>query len=601
MGVARPALLEPQTQTVGDGTPAGAASNRERTLARLEAGMYRPRPGGAPALAPRVRDLLVKALKAYKRGDYGAAALRALDATRLDPRAAQAYHTLAISLEGLGELHKALGMYERALALDPQDPEPYLNLGLVAWRLRMLEGAEKFFRLYIDRQPDSHLGYNNLGGVLRDLGRFDDAIACLRGAIYQMPERAELWNTLGTVAMEQGSISEARVFYEEALRLAPGFARVYHNIAYVVSHTGPLTEAVAYYDKALSLMGESVDALESRHGRAACLLALGRLDEGWTEWEVRHDLRFRGSFIYALKAPRWEGQDLSGRRLLVMGEQGLGDEIMFTTGYPELIDRLGPEGRLLITCDSRLVPLLQRSFPKAEVGTYVNKRHNGKGVRIVPWITDANPVDYFAPNGSTLRFLRPTLSSFPTDRPLLAADPTRVAAWRARLEALGPGPYVGLCWRSMVTTGVRGKYFSPLDAWAPVVRSEGLRFINLQYGDCAAELDYFRDKHGATIHHFDDLDLKNDLDENAALCAALDLVVSAPTAAGALAGAVGTEVWLLAIGYVWPMLGSDRFPWFIRNRVMMPERYGDWSQLMETLASALNDYVSHAHQRKSAP
>lgn len=567
-----------------------ALGAKDALIARLEKNATVSVGRDSPKSA-EVRAALVKALKAYKRGDYKAAVLRALEATRLDPDAAQAYHTLALSLEGLGDLHKALLMYERAMQLDPKDAEVYLNLGLVAWKLRMLEGAEKFFRLYISMNGDSPLGYNNLGGVLRDQTRFDDAIEILRGAIYRFPDKAELWNSLGTVAMEQGSTAEAQIFYQEALRLEPRFARTYHNIAYALSHTGELDDSVRYYDKALKLMGDDADTIEAHHGRALCLVGLGKLEEGFAEWEVRHDPRFRGSMLYAIKAPRWQGEPLEGKRLLVMGEQGLGDEILFSNVFPDVIRALGAEGKLLVTVDSRLIPLFQRSFPEAEVGPYDNKRHNAKGVRCVPWLAERPPIDYFTTCGSTLRFLRTDIASFPTDTPHLKPDPKRVAFWRRRLEALGPGPYVGVCWRSLVMTGPRAKYFSPLDEWAPVLKNEKARFINLQYGDCAADLERARARFGVKIHDFADLDLKHALDDNAALCAALDLVISAPTAAGALAGAVGTEVWLLTIGKVWPALGTDRFPWFVKSRVLSPERYADWPELMARLGKELDTFL----------
>lgn len=583
-----PALPEIDTTT--------ALGAKESLIARLEKSATAKAAREKPK-SDKVRAALVKALKAYKRGDYKSAVLRALEATRLDPKDAQACHTLALALEGLGELHKALLMYERAMQLDPKDPEVYLNLGLIAWKLRMLEGAEKFFRLHISMCPESHLGYNNLGGVLRDQTRFDDAIEILRGAIYRFPDKAELWNTLGTVAMEQGSIAEAQVFYQEALRLDPKLARAYHNIAYVLSHTGDLHDAIRHYDKALALMGEHPDAIESHHARALCLVGLGQLKDGFEEWEVRHDPRFRGSFLYAIQAPRWQGEPLSGKRLMVMGEQGLGDEIMFSNAYPDLIRAVGTEGALYITCDSRLIPLFQRSFPNAEVGPYENKRHNGKGVRCVPWLAARPPIDFFTTCGSTLRFLRTEIASFPTDKPHLLPDHQRVAFWRKRLEALGPGPYIGLCWRSMVVTGTRAKYFSPLDEWGPVLARKDARFVNLQYGDCASDLERTQARFGTEIHSFADLDLKNALDDNAALCAALDLVISAPTAAGALAGAVGTEVWLLTIGTVWPALGTDRFPWFIKSRVMSPKRYADWPELMARVGEELSRFTQAYRDR----
>jgi hypothetical protein len=147
-------------------------------------------------------------------------------------------------------------------------------------------------------------------------------------------------------------------------------------------------------------------------------------------------------------------------------------------------------------------------------------------------------------------------------------------------------------------TGPRAKYLSSLDEWAPVLKNAHVRFINLQYGDCAADLERARTRLGVAIHDFADLDLKHALDDNAALCAALDLVVSAPTAAGALAGAVGTEVWLLTIGTVWPALGTDRFPWFVKSRVLSPKRYADWPELMARLAQELDVFVQ---RRRKTP
>ena len=584
----------PQSEPWSAGAPATSAS----LLARLEGAS---KTNVNKTLTSAGRGKLIKALNAYKARDFGAAALLAVEVTRTDPDCAQAYHALALALEGLGELHKALEMYERALKLDPEDAELYVNLGLVAQRLQMYDGAERFFRLFIQMRPNHHLGYNNLGGVLRDMGRREEAIEVLREAIHKIPNNAELWNTLGTVVMEQGQVAEARIFYEEALRLAPKMARIYHNLGYAINHTGPLEEALALYDKALTLMDDNhPDRPEARNSRALCLLGLGRLKEGWEEWEARLDPKFRASVLYAIQAARWQGEPLAGKRLLLIGEQGLGDEIMFASCYGELAEQCGPDGELIVATDRRLAPLLRRTYPSLHIETYASTTHNGKQVRLVPWLKTAPAPDYFSPNGSALRFVRDDIAKFPADRPIFLPDPARVAHWKERLEALGPGPYVGICWRSMVTTGTRGKYFSPLDHWAPVLSQKNVRFINLQYGDCREELEYFKTRHGADIHVFEDLDLKNDLDDNAALCAALDLVLSAPTAAGALAGAVGTRTWLLTIGYVWPQLGTDRFPWFPNNRVLCPPTYADWPALMELLAGELSNFASSSSANSTA-
>jgi hypothetical protein len=143
----------------------------------------------------------------------------------------------------------------------------------------------------------------------------------------------------------------------------------------------------------------------------------------------------------------------------------------------------------------------------------------------------------------------------------------------------------------MVMSAKRGKYYSPIDAWEPVLNVPGVTFVNLQYGDVASELRGTHEKFGVPIHHFDDLDLRNDLDGAAALTDACDLVISAPTAAAAMAGALGRETWFMLPVRVWPQLGTDHYPWYRSNRTFAPEKFADWGTLVPRVARALQDYA----------
>ncbi len=596
MATAAPSLTAPATEIATDvkvntTTASLETKNVVKKLEQFASGT----PGGARLSENKqLQKLLTKALRAYKKGDFKSAVLRGLDATRIDENCASACHIVALALEGLGELGKALAMYERAHQLDPTDPDLYMNLSLVAWKLSQIEIAEKFVRLYINMKPGEPSGYNNLGGILRDLGRYEEAIETVRNAIYQFPDQAELWNTLGTIAMEDGNVPDAITFYEESIRLKPKFARALHNIAYAIHHTGPLDDALRYYNNALKYAKNQSDIIEIQHSRGLCQLGLGNLKEGWGTWEVRLDHNFRGSLIYAIDAPRWNGEEIAGKRVLAIGEQGLGDEIMFANAYPDMVKQIGPEGKLIVSCDKRLVELFQRSLPEAEIIPYWNRQHNGKTIRLAPDASKDQPPDYFAPCGETLRYMRDDISRFPKHQNLLVPDPGRVAYWKDKLATLGDGPLIGLCWRSLIMSAKRSKYFSPMEHWAPVFANKDITFVNLQYGDCAEDIAYVKDRFGITIHDFDEIDLKNDLDDNAALCAALDLVLSAPTAASTIAGSVGTEIWLLAIGYVWPMLGEDHYPFFSNNKVFMPDTYADWPNLMEKLGAAVAGFSPSA-------
>lgn len=541
----------------------------------------------------RSNILLKRGIRFWRRGEIVRAGQWAMKAAERDETNAKAYHVLAMALERMGHQHKALVTYERALELDPSDPELLINLGLTAWNLKFTEGAAQLFRHYIDACPDSPLGYNNLGSVLYDLGNPEAAIETLRAAIYKMPEQAILWNSLATVLAEEGRADESLVFYNEASRLEPGFARAYHNLGYAYQHLGLLEEALENYDRALALAVDPAEKMESRHSRSICLIGAGKLEEGFREYEIRNSERFRAYFHHMIRAPRWNGEPVEGLKLLLVGEQGLGDEFMFANILHDIARDLGPDGKLQIAVDPRLVGLFQRSFPDAEVGTYDDRtlidQDGNKAIRLIPFAAGGNEPDMWAPMGTALQVYRKRLSDFP-HKAFLTPDPVRVAEFREKLAAL-PGKKVGVCWRSMMLEAKRAKYFSPIEGWAPALKTKGISFINLQYGDCAEELARARDEHGITIHQIEGLNLRNDIDGTAALCAALDLVLSAPTAAAATAASVGTKVWFLAAGRTWPQLGTDEYPWYADTRVFAPKSFGDWPALMADVSAELNAFA----------
>jgi tetratricopeptide (TPR) repeat protein len=541
----------------------------------------------------RSNILLKRGIRFWRRGEIVRAGQWAMKAAEKDGTNAKAFHVLAMALERMGHLHKALVTYERAFELDPNDPELLINLGLTAWNLKFTEGAARMFRLYVDACPDSPLGYNNLGSVLYDLGDPEAAIETLRAAIYKMPHQAILWNSLATVLAEEGRADESLIFYNEASRLEPGFARAYHNLGYAYQHLGQLEEALENYDRALALAVDPTEKMESRHSRSICLIGAGKLEEGFREYEIRNSERFRAYFHHMIRAPRWNGEPVEGLKLLLVGEQGLGDEFMFANILPDIARDLGPDGKLQIAVDPRLVSLFQRSFPEAEVGTYDDRTliddNGNKAIRLIPFASNGNEPDMWAPMGSALQVYRKRLSDFP-HKPFLTPDPVRVAEFRETLARL-PGKKVGVCWRSMMLEAKRAKYFSPIEGWAPVLKTEGVSFINLQYGDCAEELARAHSEHGIAIHQIEGLDLRDDIDGTAALCAALDLVLSAPTAAAATAASVGAKVWFLVAGRTWPQLGTDEYPWYADTRVFAPKSFGDWPALMADAAAELKTFA----------
>jgi tetratricopeptide (TPR) repeat protein len=545
---------------------------------------------GAMDALRKSNKILQRALRAWRRGDIARAAQHALAATEADVNNHKAYHVLGMALERMGHLHKALVTYERAFQLGPDDPELLINLGLTAWNLKLIEGAARMFQLYIAACPDSPLGYNNLGSVQCDLGMPEVGIETVRAAIYRMPEESILWNSFATILAEQGRADESIVFYQEAIRLEPSFARAYHNLGYAFQHLGDLQAALDGYDDALLRVTDVSERRETEHSRSICLIGMGRLEEGFREYEIRNHERFRSYLHHLIKAPQWKGEDIKGKKVLLVGEQGLGDEFMFANILPDVQRAVGPEGKLQIAVDPRLVGLFQRSYPEAEVGTYDDRtlldNDGNKALRLIPFAAGGNEPDFWAPMGSALQYYRKTVEDFPHEA-FLVPDAKRVETFRAALENLGPGKKVGICWRSMMLGAKRAKYYSAIDAWAPLLKMPGVQFVSLQYGDSAADIARMKEMFGIDIHVMEGLDLRDDIDGAAALSRALDLVISAPTAAAATAASVGAKVWFLTAGRTWPQLGTDEYPWYSDTKVHSPEKFGDWQTLMPQVADKL--------------
>lgn len=556
----------------------------------------------APKIAPAAQtkpvqppleavEALRTALAHYKQSEFAPAAVAAAKAAERCERYAAAYHLLALALDNLGQSTKAFEMYERALSIEPANADLTLDVANAAAKLRQFDGAKSAYRAYLALRPDCPKGAAALGLCLLAAGDAGQAHRLVQNALDAAPESADLWSALGTILTETCDFAGAVAAYAPAQRLAPMNAHAFHNIAHAQTHIGEHAQAIANFTHALELARDAGARAAIRHARSLSCAAAGRLQDAWSDYDERLNPAFAQATHFAIPAPSWDGEDLAGRRLLVVGEQGLGDEIMFASMAPDLIERVGPNGKLMLAVDRRLVPLLRRSFPAAEVGAEMHTRHDTRAVRVAPWATGDHAADFFTPIGSLMRHLRPTIESF-NPRAYLKPDPARVHYWTRRLETLGPGPYVGISWKSMLVTTARKKFFSALEDWAPVLETTQVKFINLQYGDCKAELDAVRKKCGVTIHDFQDIDLTNDIDDKAALCAALDLIVSAPTAPAMLAAATGAETWLLTAGPLWQQLGTERYPWYANTRVLTPAKFADWSSLMQRLACEIEAFAS---------
>lgn len=571
---AAPAALRLSGDVVGD-----AAS--PQSLARLNAALNEVK-------AMAVRPLLEKAVAAIQASDSKTGADLALRALQHDEKNGYAWYLLAIAQETAGDFKSSLECYDAALRLMPTHTDVANDLGRLASRLGMKDVAEKLFRAYVAAHPEIIDGHNNLACVLRDQNRYDEAIEVLQPAIGAHPTCAFLWNTLATVLSERGDADQSMTFFDEACRLDPKMLRARYNRGNARLAMGDCEGALIDCEAALrGPMAEHERAM-MQLARATMLIAGGDLSRGWDGYEARLSPHYIDVTHFMIDRPAWTPDaDLKGKSLLVMGEQGLGDEVLFANVMPDLIEAVGPEGRIALAVQARLVPLFQRSFPSVQVGHHNTLKVDARTIRGAPFIKDMPSWDLWTPMASPLRRFRRSVEEFPDRSRFLVPDETRVAHWREMLKTAGGGPKVGLVWKSLMLEGQRLRHFSPFEQWRPVLETPGVTFVNLQYGECDAEIAQAREQLGVEIWKPPGIDLKDDLDDVAALCCALDLVIGPANATTNLAGACGAPMWLISTPGAWPRLGTDRYPWYPQARVFTPPAFNDWAPAMQEAADAL--------------
>lgn len=503
---------------------------------------------------PQRRHNLGNALAALGRHDLARRAFAT--ALALRPDYAKAWYNLGNSERVLDQLDSAIAALSHAVRLIPGMVEAHNNLGDALALAGRLKEAVIQHRIVVAQRPDDAKAHYNLGAILQQQGANEGAEIAYREALKRQPRHAPALNNLGTVLRRLGRPNQAELCHRQALELHPDFVEARYNLGNALQAQGRYKEAEACFEEALA---QEPDLATAAYNLSLLALLHGDLARGWTGYERR----FAAGEVRPnrrIDAPLWKGEVLQGRRLLVWREQGVGDEILFASCYPDLLAWSG--GTVTIECDRRLVPLFARSFPQATVraeSCTADARET-----IVP-----PDCDLHIPAGGLPHRLRDGLTTFDGQAPWLVPDPEKVRHWRRRLDALGPGLKIGVGWRSQLMTEERRGAYTRLDQWGDLFAVPGLVFVNLQYDDCADEIQEAERRFGVRVHRWADLNLKDDFDSTAALTANLDLVISPAMSAGELAGALGVPVWRFG-GQDWTQLGTGARPWFPSMRLIQP-------------------------------
>jgi len=478
-----------------------------------------------------------------------------------------------------GRLLRAELAFRAALRVSPDDPVVLHDLALVLLQRGQFDAAEPVCRQLLALVPGHAGAHCILGRLLARRERWTEAEQHLRSGIERLPpaaltsdtelpvDRATALSDLGAAQVKAGRTAEGIPLLREAAALRPQASGIWRNLGFALRLEGKDADAEAALRQALALA--PCDP-EGRFHLALHLLAQGRLAEGWPLYEARFDPAVGGinTRLPALPFPRWQGEPLAGRRLLLWPEQGFGDVLQFVR-YAPLLKRRGV-AHLTVAVSRPLQDLLREVD-----GVDAVVSSNGPPA----------PHDFWSMLLDLPMRLGTTLQTIPADLPYLAAPAANRKRWR---EALPEGPRVGLVWQgSALHLDDRRRSIASLRELAPLWAAPGWHFVSLQRDAGAEEA-----AHAPADQPLTPLGPQlRDFADSAAVVEQLDLVICVDTAVAHLAGALGKPVWVLlphgAVDWRWLQHRSDS-PWYPGvMRLFRQPAPGRWDLAIAAVAQAL--------------
>jgi hypothetical protein len=367
------------------------------------------------------------------------------------------------------------------------------------------------------------------GWALANAGRHAEAEALVRPYLATGSGPIALWRLMAAALRPQGRIAETRVIQEMLTAHAPG-------------------------------------DLTARYDLAETLLLLGEFERGWREYRHRYSLAHTAIIERKVQLPRWNGQPIPGKTLLIHDEQGYGDTFQFMRMVPWAKAASG--ARVILEVNAETYSLAQRTAGFDDVV-----------------MRGALPpqFDMHCEMMSLPMIMGLKLADLPGAIPYMSADPARVEKWRERLAGL-PRPLVALVWAGRPTHGNDANRSMSLAQLAPLAQT-GATFVAIQKGPASAQAG----EPPAGMPLVSLSDEIADFEDTAAILSVVDLLISVDSSPVHLAGALGRPVWVMlpfVPDWRWLMERNDT-PWYPSMRLYRQGARGDWGGVMQAMARDL--------------
>jgi Flp pilus assembly protein TadD len=455
-----------------------------------------------------------------------------------------------------------------------------------AWNIHQQGDVANAFKTYRDvanREPNNAVAWCYLGIALHDMRHYANAVMAYEQALKLQPHFPIALNNMGNTLRYLGRIDESDAAFQKAIDQQPGYFNAYRNRGTLHAWTGRIDLAFKYYHQAMELQPEDA---ELHRNLGVIHLLQGNFDEGWREYRYRWKCREAIQHRYA--QPKWTGQDLKGKTILLYSEQGLGDTIHFVRFAKVVQDR---GARTIAHIQAPLLALLQGC----------------QGINsLVPntW-TVSEPFDYHCSLVDVADVLGIRSDNIPAPVPYLRIPSNLVEYWRTQLNRLLPPSRlrVGLVWQGNADHQADMFRSFALSELEPLCDVEGVQLINLQFGKGSEQLQSWQGRE--PIYGLpDNIDQSGGaFMDTAAILHHLDWIVTSDTSMAHLAGALARPT-MVMLGFTpdwrW-LLDREDSPWYPTLRLFRQPRVGDWRSVAIQVRDALQQAAKASEPPSNAP
>jgi Flp pilus assembly protein TadD len=491
-------------------------------------------------------------------------------AAKVKPADAATQSLIGVALQSSGQAAISIAYFDRAVRLQPKNAEFHYNLGKALRGVERIDDARASYETALRLKPDYAEALNNLSEALITLGKHDEGLKAAEAVLRIKPDHAEAWSNRASALVGLHQTEAALEALNRALTLRPNLQKALANRGSVLLMLNRFTEARRDFEGAVAVAPN--DAL-MQWSLSNCQLLTGDFAAGWAGFGARWESAALKGFHPDFRQPQWDGRPTE-QCVLVWGEQGIGDQILFTSMFAETAQRT-PRVRFAVA--PRLLTLYRRSF---------------EGLQFCA-LKDAaadQAFDAYICMGDLGRIFRSKNEDFLAHRrAYLRADAVRTRELRQQIAQPGR-PVCGLSWYSNNKDVGRKKSIS-LEELSRVFAGLELGYVDLQYGDTEAERAEVLEQGGINVLRVPALDTLNDIDGLASLVDACDVIVTISNTTAHLAGALGKRVFLMlpySTGrlWYWQTERSDAL-WYPQMRIFRQPREGDWASVIGEVREAL--------------